>query len=164
MKCFFKSRFKHLLIKYCVLSKFDGNPRPAFEIKTTMERIIGTPTRFDSNKFVNKNFARCGRNNKAITCDCLLTSDVNYWFMLHVELDEVVMTNSLLQGNYAKFLKNLHTEQLAKLLLKNQHECDLLEDIRTFTVKRSAIEKSYSDVSITTIWCIIIIMIGLLVN
>lgn len=51
------------------------------------------------------------------------------------------------QGNYAKFLKNLHTEQIAKLQLKNQHECDLLEDIRSFTIKRSAIEKSYSEVS-----------------
>jgi hypothetical protein len=34
---------------------------------------------------------------------------------------------------------------LAKLHLKNQHECDLLEDIRTFVIKRSAIEKSYSE-------------------
>lgn len=49
------------------------------------------------------------------------------------------------QGNYVKFLKNLHTEQLAKLQLKNQHECELLEDIRQFTIKRSAIEKSYSE-------------------
>lgn len=54
-------------------------------------------------------------------------------------------TPLLLQGNYAKFLKNLHSEQLAKLQLKNQHECDLLEDIRQFTIKRSAIEKSYSE-------------------
>lgn len=52
----------------------------------------------------------------------------------------------VLQGNYAKFLKNLHSEQINKLILKNQHECDLLEDIRTFTIKRSAIEKSYSEV------------------
>ncbi|KAL1502322.1 hypothetical protein ABEB36_007483 [Hypothenemus hampei] len=29
--------------------------------------------------------------------------------------------------------------------MKNQHECDLLEDIRTFTIKRSALEKSYSE-------------------
>ncbi|XP_034481920.1 protein nervous wreck [Drosophila innubila] len=49
------------------------------------------------------------------------------------------------KGNYVKFLKNLHTEQVAKLQLKNQHECDLLEDIRQFTLKRSAIEKSYSE-------------------
>uniref|UniRef100_A0A1B0G7J7 FCH and double SH3 domains protein 2 n=1 Tax=Glossina morsitans morsitans TaxID=37546 RepID=A0A1B0G7J7_GLOMM len=49
------------------------------------------------------------------------------------------------KGNYVKFLKNLHTEQVAKLQLKNQHECDLLEDVRQFTIKRSAIEKSYSE-------------------
>lgn len=49
------------------------------------------------------------------------------------------------QGNYTKFLKNLHTEQLAKLSLKNQHECELLDDIRQFTLKRSAIEKNYSE-------------------
>jgi len=36
----------------------------------------------------------------------------------------------LFKGNYVKFLKNLHSEQIAKLLLKNQNECDLLEDIR----------------------------------
>ncbi|XP_037811972.1 protein nervous wreck isoform X12 [Lucilia sericata] len=54
-------------------------------------------------------------------------------------------TMSKKSGNYVKFLKNLHTEQVAKLQLKNQHECDLLEDIRQFTIKRSAIEKSYSE-------------------
>ncbi|XP_011140988.1 F-BAR and double SH3 domains protein 2 isoform X1 [Harpegnathos saltator] len=48
-------------------------------------------------------------------------------------------------GNFAKFLKNVHTEQAAKLQAKNQHECDLLEDIRNFTIKKSAIEKSYSE-------------------
>nr|XP_013189369.1 unnamed protein product [Amyelois transitella] len=48
-------------------------------------------------------------------------------------------------SNYTKFLKNLHTEQIAKLHAKNQHECDLLEDLRTYTIKRSAIEKSYSE-------------------
>ncbi|KAH8286186.1 hypothetical protein KR054_003996, partial [Drosophila jambulina] len=54
-------------------------------------------------------------------------------------------SHNIPQGNYVKFLKNLHTEQVAKLQLKNQHECDLLEDIRQFTIKRSAIEKSYSE-------------------
>ncbi|XP_046977219.1 protein nervous wreck isoform X2 [Vanessa cardui] len=49
------------------------------------------------------------------------------------------------KSNYTKFLKNLHTEQIAKLHAKNQHECDLLEDLRTYTIKRSAIEKSYSE-------------------
>lgn len=51
----------------------------------------------------------------------------------------------MLKGNYAKFLKNLHSEQIAKLQAKNQHECDLLEDIRQYTLKKSAIEKSYSE-------------------
>ncbi|XP_039286914.1 protein nervous wreck isoform X5 [Nilaparvata lugens] len=49
------------------------------------------------------------------------------------------------KGNYAKFLKNLHTEQINKLQLKNQNECELLEDIRNFILKKSAIEKSYSE-------------------
>ncbi|CAH2103644.1 unnamed protein product [Euphydryas editha] len=49
------------------------------------------------------------------------------------------------KSNYTKFLKNLHAEQIAKLHAKNQHECDLLEDLRTYTIKRSAIEKSYSE-------------------
>ncbi|XP_031621009.1 protein nervous wreck [Contarinia nasturtii] len=49
------------------------------------------------------------------------------------------------KGNYGKYLKGLHSEQLAKLQLKNQHECELLEDIRQFTIKRSAIEKTYSE-------------------
>lgn len=37
---------------------------------------------------------------------------------------------SIFQGNYAKFLKNLHSEQVTKLQAKNHHECELLEDIR----------------------------------
>ncbi|XP_048488427.1 protein nervous wreck isoform X4 [Plutella xylostella] len=48
-------------------------------------------------------------------------------------------------SNYTKFLKNLHAEQISKLHAKNQHECDLLEDLRSYTIKRSAIEKSYSE-------------------
>ena len=35
------------------------------------------------------------------------------------------------QGGYLKVLKHLHSEQIAKLNAKNQHECDLLEDIRS---------------------------------
>ncbi|KAK6628801.1 hypothetical protein RUM43_002617 [Polyplax serrata] len=49
------------------------------------------------------------------------------------------------KGNYAKFLKTLHGEQVVKLQAKNQQECDLLEDIRSYTLKRSAIERSYSE-------------------
>lgn len=64
------------------------------------------------------------------------------------------------QGNYAKFLKNLHSEQIAKLVAKNQHECELLEDIRTFTIKKSSIEKSYSEVNlILCAWVSLIIFL-----
>ncbi|KAK8388013.1 hypothetical protein O3P69_020117 [Scylla paramamosain] len=49
------------------------------------------------------------------------------------------------KGNYLKVCKNLHSEQLSKLLAKNQQECDLLEDIRNFTKQRSSIEKSYGE-------------------
>ncbi|CAB3226466.1 unnamed protein product [Arctia plantaginis] len=56
------------------------------------------------------------------------------------------MATRTIWSNFTKFLKNLHTEQIAKLHAKNQHECDLLEDLRTYTIKRSAIEKSYSEV------------------
>ncbi|ODN02242.1 F-BAR and double SH3 domains protein 2 [Orchesella cincta] len=35
-----------------------------------------------------------------------------------------------MRGPYLKTLKHVHTEQIARLQAKNQHECDLLEDIR----------------------------------
>ncbi|GLH07292.1 Uncharacterized protein GBIM_12792 [Gryllus bimaculatus] len=47
------------------------------------------------------------------------------------------------KGNYAKFLKTLHSEQVAKLQAKNQHECDLLEDIRNmWNVWRTVLEEN----------------------
>ncbi|XP_035709024.1 protein nervous wreck-like isoform X3 [Folsomia candida] len=49
------------------------------------------------------------------------------------------------KGPYLKVLTNVHKEQIARLQAKNQHECDLLEDIRSFTKQRSAIEKSYAE-------------------
>nr|XP_045612891.1 protein nervous wreck-like [Procambarus clarkii] len=49
------------------------------------------------------------------------------------------------KGNYLKVCKNLHSEQLSKLLAKNQQECELLEDIRNFTKQRSTIEKNYGE-------------------
>ncbi|XP_053400156.1 F-BAR and double SH3 domains protein 2-like isoform X2 [Mercenaria mercenaria] len=42
-------------------------------------------------------------------------------------------------------LKTLHTEQLSKLQAKHQQECDLLEDIRTFSRQRSVLEKEYAQ-------------------
>uniref|UniRef100_UPI00398F3528 F-BAR and double SH3 domains protein 2-like n=1 Tax=Pristiophorus japonicus TaxID=55135 RepID=UPI00398F3528 len=42
-------------------------------------------------------------------------------------------------------LKNIHVEQMTKLQAKHQGECDLLEDLRTFSQKRIAIEKDYAQ-------------------
>ncbi|XP_072900103.1 F-BAR and double SH3 domains protein 2-like isoform X1 [Hemitrygon akajei] len=42
-------------------------------------------------------------------------------------------------------LKNIHAEQMTKLQAKHQGECDLLEDLRTFSQKRIAIEKDYAQ-------------------
>ncbi|XP_065205043.1 protein nervous wreck isoform X2 [Planococcus citri] len=49
------------------------------------------------------------------------------------------------KGSSVKFLKTLHTEQIAKLQVKNQTECELLEDLRSFMIKKSALEKSYCE-------------------
>ncbi|XP_046563877.1 F-BAR and double SH3 domains protein 2-like isoform X2 [Haliotis rubra] len=42
-------------------------------------------------------------------------------------------------------LKHIHSEQVAKLQAKHQQECDLLEDIRTFSLQRSKLEKEYAQ-------------------
>ncbi|KAG7484401.1 hypothetical protein MATL_G00048830 [Megalops atlanticus] len=42
-------------------------------------------------------------------------------------------------------LKNTHAEQMTKLHIKHQTECDLLEDLRTYSLKKSAIEKDYAQ-------------------
>ncbi|XP_078258293.1 F-BAR and double SH3 domains protein 2 isoform X1 [Rhinoraja longicauda] len=42
-------------------------------------------------------------------------------------------------------LKNSHAEQMIKLQAKHQGECDLLEDLRSFSQKRIAIEKDYAQ-------------------
>ncbi|RUS81489.1 hypothetical protein EGW08_010745, partial [Elysia chlorotica] len=42
-------------------------------------------------------------------------------------------------------LKNTHTDQVSKLQAKHQQECDLLEDIRTFFLRKSALEKEYAQ-------------------
>lgn len=77
---------------------------------------------------------------------CSLQSKNNFYSLAATEVIDTFETHSFFsQGNHAKFLKTLHSEQVAKLQLKNQHECELLEDIRQFTIKRSAIEKTYSE-------------------
>lgn len=42
-------------------------------------------------------------------------------------------------------LKNTHTEQLGRLHLKHQTECDLLEDVRTYSLKKATLERDYAQ-------------------
>ncbi|XP_077696929.1 F-BAR and double SH3 domains protein 2 isoform X3 [Eretmochelys imbricata] len=42
-------------------------------------------------------------------------------------------------------LKNVQIEQMTKLQAKHQGECDLLEDMRTFSQKKAAIEREYAQ-------------------
>ncbi|XP_041440554.1 F-BAR and double SH3 domains protein 2 isoform X2 [Xenopus laevis] len=42
-------------------------------------------------------------------------------------------------------LKNIHWEQMTKLQAKHQAECDLLEDMRTFSQKKAAVERDYAQ-------------------
>ncbi|XP_069747887.1 F-BAR and double SH3 domains protein 2-like isoform X7 [Narcine bancroftii] len=52
---------------------------------------------------------------------------------------------NMLDVKVTQELKNIHAEQLTKLQAKHQGECDLLEDLRTFSQKRIAIEKDYAQ-------------------
>ncbi|XP_059959071.1 F-BAR and double SH3 domains protein 2 isoform X2 [Mesoplodon densirostris] len=42
-------------------------------------------------------------------------------------------------------MKNIQVEQMTKLQAKHQAECDLLEDMRTFSQKKAAIEREYAQ-------------------
>uniref|UniRef100_A0A3B3ZX10 F-BAR domain-containing protein n=1 Tax=Periophthalmus magnuspinnatus TaxID=409849 RepID=A0A3B3ZX10_9GOBI len=42
-------------------------------------------------------------------------------------------------------LKHVHTEQMSRLQLKHQSDCELLDDLRTFSQKRAAIERDYAQ-------------------
>ncbi|XP_077467404.1 F-BAR and double SH3 domains protein 2 isoform X2 [Stigmatopora argus] len=42
-------------------------------------------------------------------------------------------------------LKNTHTDQLTRLHFKNQTECDLLEDMRSYSLKKGQLERDYSQ-------------------
>lgn len=52
------------------------------------------------------------------------------------------------QSGSVKFLKNLHAEQIAKLQVKNQTECELLEDLRYFFRCNTLNTNTYKIVSI----------------
>lgn len=42
-------------------------------------------------------------------------------------------------------LKHTHAEQLSRLHVKHQTECDLLEDLRTYSQKKAAVERDYAQ-------------------
>ncbi|XP_068440875.1 F-BAR and double SH3 domains protein 2-like isoform X2 [Clinocottus analis] len=42
-------------------------------------------------------------------------------------------------------LKNTHTEQTTRLHFKHQTECDLLEDMRTYSLKKGQLERDYAQ-------------------
>uniref|UniRef100_A0A4W5Q944 FCH and double SH3 domains 2 n=1 Tax=Hucho hucho TaxID=62062 RepID=A0A4W5Q944_9TELE len=42
-------------------------------------------------------------------------------------------------------LKHTHAEQMSRLHIKHQTECDLLEDLRTFSQKKAAVERDYAQ-------------------
>ncbi|XP_053564690.1 F-BAR and double SH3 domains protein 2 isoform X2 [Bombina bombina] len=42
-------------------------------------------------------------------------------------------------------LRNIQAEQMTKLQAKHQAECDLLEDMRTFSQKKAAVERDYAQ-------------------
>nr|XP_020454250.1 F-BAR and double SH3 domains protein 2-like isoform X2 [Monopterus albus] len=42
-------------------------------------------------------------------------------------------------------LKQTHAEQMSRLHIKHQAECDLLEDLRSFSLKRAAVERDYAQ-------------------
>ncbi|KAM9846718.1 F-BAR and double SH3 domains protein 2-like [Aulostomus maculatus] len=42
-------------------------------------------------------------------------------------------------------LKHTHAEQMSRLHVKHQTECDLLEDLRSFSQKRAAVEREYAQ-------------------
>uniref|UniRef100_A0A3B5MKU1 FCH domain-containing protein n=1 Tax=Xiphophorus couchianus TaxID=32473 RepID=A0A3B5MKU1_9TELE len=42
-------------------------------------------------------------------------------------------------------LKHTQAEQMSHLQIKHQTECDLLEDLRTFSQKRAAVERDYAQ-------------------
>ncbi|XP_069004040.1 F-BAR and double SH3 domains protein 2-like isoform X4 [Embiotoca jacksoni] len=62
------------------------------------------------------------------------------------------MTNPLLDVSFCflqvkvtQELKNTHTEQMTRLHFKHQTECDLLEDMRSYSLKKGQLERDYAQ-------------------
>uniref|UniRef100_A0A8D3B9P1 FCH and double SH3 domains 2 n=1 Tax=Scophthalmus maximus TaxID=52904 RepID=A0A8D3B9P1_SCOMX len=49
------------------------------------------------------------------------------------------------QPNLTQELKNTHTEQMTRLHFKHQTECDLLEDMRSYSLKKGQLERDYAQ-------------------
>jgi len=49
------------------------------------------------------------------------------------------------KGAYSKHVQALHKDQMGKLQAKSNQEVDLLEQIRSFTKAKAALEKSYAE-------------------
>uniref|UniRef100_A0A3P9QBJ2 F-BAR and double SH3 domains protein 2 n=1 Tax=Poecilia reticulata TaxID=8081 RepID=A0A3P9QBJ2_POERE len=50
-----------------------------------------------------------------------------------------------LQVKVTQELKNTHTEQMTRLHFKHQTECDLLEDMRSYSLKKGQLERDYAQ-------------------
>ncbi|TNN01917.1 hypothetical protein fugu_011299 [Takifugu bimaculatus] len=50
-----------------------------------------------------------------------------------------------LQVKVTQELKNTHTEQMTRLHFKHQTECDLLEDMRSYSMKKGQLERDYAQ-------------------
>uniref|UniRef100_A0A671XYX2 F-BAR and double SH3 domains protein 2 n=1 Tax=Sparus aurata TaxID=8175 RepID=A0A671XYX2_SPAAU len=62
------------------------------------------------------------------------------------------MPNPLLEASFCflqvkvtQELKNTHTEQMTRLHFKHQTECDLLEDMRSYSLKKGQLERDYAQ-------------------
>ncbi|XP_073469007.1 F-BAR and double SH3 domains protein 2 isoform X2 [Aquarana catesbeiana] len=65
---------------------------------------------------------------------------------MNVELqDEVLQVMDTWEVKVTQELKNIQAEQMTKLQAKHQAECDLLEDMRTFSQKKAAVEREYAQ-------------------
>ncbi|XP_040195242.1 F-BAR and double SH3 domains protein 2 [Rana temporaria] len=65
---------------------------------------------------------------------------------MNVELqDEPLQVMDTWEVKVTQELKNIQAEQMTKLQAKHQAECDLLEDMRTFSQKKAAVEREYAQ-------------------
>ncbi|XP_076017456.1 F-BAR and double SH3 domains protein 2-like isoform X2 [Genypterus blacodes] len=64
---------------------------------------------------------------------------------LYVLCQEIRMQPPPRKVRVTQELKHIHAEQTSRLHIKHQTECDLLEDLRTFSQKKAAVEREYAQ-------------------